>query len=175
MIYFLRVGMDGPIKIGTTNDLKGRIAGIQTNHHEELLIWRLFEGGIVQESALHTRFAEYRMRGEWFSFHEDMAKDLGLTEIHERDFSLLQKPPSSVNRAVATTLAPVPTEEAVEKARKYEVARFKVITSDHRIYWVEACGVRMASDNGLLFLDEDMEAVGGFSHDKWISWHRHLK
>ncbi|GAA0270742.1 hypothetical protein GCM10010302_05380 [Streptomyces polychromogenes] len=61
------VGMeDSPLtKIGqTTGTLKSRLAQLQTGQPALLLPLLDIEGDY--EAALHTRFAEYRVRGEWF-------------------------------------------------------------------------------------------------------------
>ncbi|MEU6215435.1 GIY-YIG nuclease family protein [Streptomyces sp. NPDC047023] len=61
------VGMeDSPLtKIGqTTGTLKSRLAQLQTGQPARLLPLLDVEGDF--EAALHARFAEYRVRGEWF-------------------------------------------------------------------------------------------------------------
>ncbi|MFJ7209485.1 GIY-YIG nuclease family protein [Streptomyces sp. NPDC098789] len=61
------VGMeDSPLtKIGhTTVTLKSRMAQLQTGQPARLL--PLLEAEGDYETALHTRFAQYRARGEWF-------------------------------------------------------------------------------------------------------------
>ncbi|WP_077801834.1 GIY-YIG nuclease family protein [Streptomyces sp. JHA26] len=52
-------------KIGrTTGTLKARMTQFQTSHHAKLLPLLDVEGDY--EGALHKRFADYRVRGEWF-------------------------------------------------------------------------------------------------------------
>ncbi|MFF4337128.1 GIY-YIG nuclease family protein [[Kitasatospora] papulosa] len=61
------VGVEGSpqTKIGrTTSTLKSRMSQLQTSHHARLLPLLDVEGDY--EGALHSRFADYRMRGEWF-------------------------------------------------------------------------------------------------------------
>lgn len=61
------VGVEGsPItKIGkTTAALKSRVAQLQTSHPAKLHPLLSAEGDY--ETALHSRFADYRVRGEWF-------------------------------------------------------------------------------------------------------------
>lgn len=81
MIYFLRAGPDGPVKIGQTVNLKSRIASLQTGHHTALITWRVFEGSDQEEAQLHAKFRASHIRGEWFHYNDQMAGDLGLTEI----------------------------------------------------------------------------------------------
>ncbi|MFD3472049.1 GIY-YIG nuclease family protein [Streptomyces sp. NPDC058682] len=61
------VGVEGSpqTKIGrTTGTLKSRLSQLQTSHHARLLPLLNVEGDY--EGALHERFADYRVRGEWF-------------------------------------------------------------------------------------------------------------
>ncbi|WP_331734769.1 GIY-YIG nuclease family protein [Streptomyces sp. NBC_00887] len=61
------VGVEGSpkTKIGrTTGTLKSRMSQLQTSHHARLLPLLDVEGDY--EGALHDRFADYRVRGEWF-------------------------------------------------------------------------------------------------------------
>jgi len=67
-VYFLRVGDDGPIKIGFTRDIIRRLRGLQTAHPEEI---RLLAKIVVRfprqlEREVHARFAHLRISGEWF-------------------------------------------------------------------------------------------------------------
>ncbi|MGW5852689.1 GIY-YIG nuclease family protein [Streptomyces sp. NPDC055254] len=63
---YLVCGEDSPqTKIGrTTGTLKSRMSQLQTSHHARLLPLLDVEGDY--EGALHERFADYRVRGEWF-------------------------------------------------------------------------------------------------------------
>jgi hypothetical protein len=82
MIYMIRVGDDGPVKIGlTTSPPIKRLRGLQTGHSQRLHIIRLFEGGRCEEVRLHLRFADVRTVGEWFLYDNAMLGDVGLVEI----------------------------------------------------------------------------------------------
>ena len=66
-VYFVQAGVFGPIKIGhTDSDPQKRIATIQTAHHEKLRLLACVQGSRADERALHQRFAEFRLHGEWF-------------------------------------------------------------------------------------------------------------
>lgn len=65
-VYFIQEGEDGPIKIGCTKGLQGRLDQLQTGHARKLHLRASFEGGREQERELHARFAEHRLQGEWF-------------------------------------------------------------------------------------------------------------
>lgn len=64
-VYFIRCGASGPIKIGSAYDVAKRIVGLQTAHFEKLTL--LGSSEVLVEFDVHERFADLRMRGEWFS------------------------------------------------------------------------------------------------------------
>ncbi len=64
-VYFIRAG-DGPIKIGTTQRLRGRLAEIQATAPVELRVLLYVPGGLHEERAIHERFRAARLHGEWF-------------------------------------------------------------------------------------------------------------
>jgi hypothetical protein len=99
MIYMIRAGEDGPVKIGfTASDATKRLRGLQTSHSQRLSIIRLFEGDMADEKRLHIMFADLRRSGEWFNFSRAMLGDVGLVEIG----SAQSKPePARATRLVA--------------------------------------------------------------------------
>lgn len=70
LIYLIRVGEDGPVKIGSAGSYRKvllRLGKLQTGNHEQLrLCGTLAETDRVTEGHLHQRFARHRLRGEWF-------------------------------------------------------------------------------------------------------------
>jgi hypothetical protein len=66
VIYFVRAGVKGPIKIGRTDQLSQRVQGLQVAHYEELTLLAVEPGSRAVERALHQRFDHLRLRGEWF-------------------------------------------------------------------------------------------------------------
>lgn len=65
-IYFIQAGLNGPIKIGVTTNLKQRIKDLQTSNPEKLyLIAAIYEHPEL-ELYLHKQFKKYHIRGEWF-------------------------------------------------------------------------------------------------------------
>lgn len=68
MIYFIRQGDDGPIKIGFTaqSDIKSRIASLQTGSSKPLKLLKKIRGDKEFEKHWHSLFKNYRLTGEWF-------------------------------------------------------------------------------------------------------------
>ena len=63
MIYFIQQGIAGPIKIGKTEFVRNRMRGLQIGNPNKL---RLVGVEDCDEIALHIKYREYRLRGEWF-------------------------------------------------------------------------------------------------------------
>lgn len=66
MIYFIKASQSGAIKIGTSNDPRGRFATLQTGSPEPLELIGVMPGQMDEERRLHAKFARYRIHGEWF-------------------------------------------------------------------------------------------------------------
>lgn len=65
-VYFLQ-DEDGFVKIGHAQDVKARVAVLQTASRQTLRLLGAMPGGRREEAALHRRFAPTRARGEWFA------------------------------------------------------------------------------------------------------------
>lgn len=74
MIYFLRNGDRGPVKIGRTNDIESRLYELRRTYGAPLSPIRIIYdySGVLMERWMHRRFVENHIRGEWFEYHEDM-------------------------------------------------------------------------------------------------------
>ncbi len=72
-VYFVREGIKGPIKIGRAAELKRRVGQLQTSNPVtlQLLGWLVAACDIGLERDLHSRYANHRLRGEWFSISQD--------------------------------------------------------------------------------------------------------
>jgi hypothetical protein len=65
-LYFIQAGEEGPIKIGIASNVTKRLSMLQIGNAEELRVLALLECHPSVEDLLHGRFAEGRIRGEWF-------------------------------------------------------------------------------------------------------------
>lgn len=79
-VYFLQQG--NTIKIGYTKSIADRIKTLQTASPIPLTLLATLRGDRKLESYFHTRFASYRLEGEWFSLEgtllDYLTEDLGL-------------------------------------------------------------------------------------------------
>lgn len=72
-VYFIKpVGQAGPIKVGHSAYPPERLGSLQTWSFVELEIISRFAGTRADEKAIHQRFADCQVRGEWFEAVEDL-------------------------------------------------------------------------------------------------------
>ena len=71
-VYFIRAGEDGPVKIGTAENPRGRLHTLKNAHYEELRLIRVVEGDRHLEMRIHERFQHLRIRLEWFRYDPAM-------------------------------------------------------------------------------------------------------
>ena len=74
VIYFIRA--PGAVKIGMAKDANRRLTVLQTSHPDNLELVATCEGGRALETEYHQRFADHRIRGEWFSPHPDILSEI---------------------------------------------------------------------------------------------------
>lgn len=79
MIYFVRCQARNAIKIGTADDPAARLRGLQTACPDDLELLGSIPGSESEERALHRKFAELRIRGEWFRAEQSL---IGFIELH---------------------------------------------------------------------------------------------
>lgn len=99
-VYFIRCEASGLIKIGYSTDLQGRVASLLHANPRGVALMASAPGGAVAEAAVHKKFRELRVRGEWFrtspallSFIEQVKRNgaLGLTpDTSSVDVALIQ-------------------------------------------------------------------------------------
>lgn len=65
-VYFIQPLGGGLVKIGSSRNPEGRLQRMQTGSPVLLRLVGLMPGGTPAELELHERFAEHRVRGEWF-------------------------------------------------------------------------------------------------------------
>lgn len=75
--YGVYIAGFGPyVKIGVSIDIPERMTKLQMPEKVEL--YSALDGWIEEERALHKRFAEYRLNGEWFRREGELADWIGV-------------------------------------------------------------------------------------------------
>jgi hypothetical protein len=70
MVYFIREGDKGPIKIGHTfGSPARRAASLQTGNSRGLRVLNSAPGSRKAEAGIHRALRRWRIRGEWFTPH----------------------------------------------------------------------------------------------------------
>jgi hypothetical protein len=72
MIYFIRHGADGPVKIGTADNVPARLHTLQAGSPVKLVIVRTTPGGALQEAELHRHYQHLAIHREWFDWCDTM-------------------------------------------------------------------------------------------------------
>lgn len=66
-IYFVQAGDGGLIKIGIADNVVRRMTTIQSMCPQRLRLLATMPGSMQDEEALHNRFLQDRLHGEWFT------------------------------------------------------------------------------------------------------------
>ena len=74
VIYFIR--SPSAVKIGMAKNAQRRLTVLQTSHPEPLELVATCQGGRELETEYHRRFADCRIRGEWFSPAPDILAEI---------------------------------------------------------------------------------------------------
>ena len=83
-VYFIRSGDDGPVKIGSTNNIRRRMQMLQTGSAYKLVLLRAFTGGEAEEKIIHARLSRFRISGEWFEASDEVLNgETGLSPLDD--------------------------------------------------------------------------------------------
>lgn len=63
-VYFIQAG--DAVKIGYSSGVTKRMQSMQTGNHHGLVLLAQISGDRALERQYHTRFAKFRIKGEWF-------------------------------------------------------------------------------------------------------------
>lgn len=72
MIYFVTAREIGRVKIGYSENPEARFSKLQSDSPITLALERVMDGEVSDEMALHERFADARLSGEWFALTADL-------------------------------------------------------------------------------------------------------
>lgn len=81
-VYFITAREVCRVKIGYAKNPQARALTAQTGSPVRLALERVCEGGLAEETALHERFAEARMHGEWFVLTAEIEAHMRTLPIH---------------------------------------------------------------------------------------------
>jgi len=90
MIYFIQAGKNGPIKIGSSDNPKGRMANLQVANAAMLKLLWIYDGDRWNEPDIHEKLRHENIRGEWYRpgksifefMDEELQKDVDITTFH---------------------------------------------------------------------------------------------
>lgn len=106
-VYFARAGEDGLVKIGHAKDVRSRLSSMQTGCPIPLTLLGVLPGGREREAELHARFADLRVRGEWFRAEGALAELLTRLDPVPKVPAREPKPPFDWRLRAAQQAVPV--------------------------------------------------------------------
>lgn len=71
--YLYAIGSDNYIKIGTTKNIKRRLAEIQTYVPFKVELMTIVHGSLYMEGQLHILLKPFQLHGEWFRLPEQFS------------------------------------------------------------------------------------------------------
>lgn len=81
MIYFIYCAAQRAIKIGVADDPAARLQSLQTGCPDRLTLLVVIPGGRPEEAALHGRFKDIRLRGEWFRESPELMEEIDMHRL----------------------------------------------------------------------------------------------
>jgi hypothetical protein len=75
-VYIVQAGGTGAYKIGRSTNMLSRLTDLQISCPTAMTLIAVIEGNAATERRLHERFAEKRIRGEWFRLTADDLKTI---------------------------------------------------------------------------------------------------
>jgi hypothetical protein len=96
-VYFVSDGI-GHVKIGFANNPWYRLVELQCGNALPLTLLATIKGGCDLEKALHARFAEHHVRGEWFRLESEIRDYISsIPRPVEPSAAVSQPPPQEVS------------------------------------------------------------------------------
>ena len=93
-VYIIQAGDPGPVKIGWCKDSypKKRIAVLQVGCPEELeILYLIHPCARTFEGYLHKMFEKHRIRGEWFTYSQEIKDFIKWHSNLQRDVDALKR------------------------------------------------------------------------------------
>lgn len=122
-VYFIQAGGErGAIKIGFSQDVDKRLGQLRTGNPLPMVVLGRFEheNAADVERKLHAEFAEHRLEGEWFAFHDSITELIAAWKLIEIDRGVEHEIPKATQLAMAHVRASS-TREALHKVEWWVV------------------------------------------------------
>ncbi|ABB33266.1 Putative helicase A859L [Geobacter metallireducens RCH3] len=89
-VYFIKSESSHEIKIGyTAGPIEKRITSLQTAHSSNLRVLATVPGTREYEKELHRKFADHRLKGEWFAPHHDLVSFIAVLKDNDSRATLV--------------------------------------------------------------------------------------
>lgn len=148
MIYFIRKGIDGPIKIGFTSSLaEKRMAQLQTGHYEKLHLLGTIPGLISDEKLLHKELVNYNIHGEWFEPKPELLMVISDVIENQREWYYFRQVKTNALDIECKGLRQL-VIELQEKIKSLEAEKISIV--DERIIRLEKTNGRLIKKIGKL-------------------------
>lgn len=76
-VYFIRDAERPEVKIGYSYSPTTRMKALQCGHPRPLQLLGTIYGYRAEEAALHRKFKQYRLHGEWFQLSDEIVRFIG--------------------------------------------------------------------------------------------------
>lgn len=90
-VYFITAREVGKVKIGCAYDPFVRLEKLQTSSPVDLTLEAILRGAYREEKEFHRRFAEHRVRGEWFALCPEIEALIATNSPPKRPISVADK------------------------------------------------------------------------------------
>jgi hypothetical protein len=77
LIYFIADALTGRVKIGYSGNPVARFSKIRADSSGDLTLLAVIDGDMEAERALHERFVDFAVRGEWFRHEGALGEYIG--------------------------------------------------------------------------------------------------
>lgn len=76
-VYFIRDAKLPEVKIGYSYSPERRLKALKSEYRRELQLLKTIYGYRAEEAALHRKFKQYRLHGEWFQLTGELVRFIG--------------------------------------------------------------------------------------------------
>lgn len=74
MVYLIHDVTNNSCKIGFSSNPETRLKGLKVGTLNDLKLIAVLYGNFIREKEIHKQFDHYRIRGEWFSYNDEIVK-----------------------------------------------------------------------------------------------------